>query len=60
MQAEPKLDRRRALLVLDKIDEILTWEKTKDRERDVRFVEHGQYLWEMRRSNTEGWKALER
>ena len=45
---EPKLDRRRALLVLDKIDEILAWEKTKERERDVRFVELGQYLCEVR------------
>jgi hypothetical protein len=46
--AAPKLDRRRALLVLDKIDEILAWEKTKEQERDVRFVELGQYLCEVR------------
>src|ERR1700733_4131710 len=45
---EPNLDRRRALVVLDKIDEILAWEKTKERERDVRFVELGQYLCEVR------------
>jgi len=44
----PNLDRRRALLVLDKIDEILTWEKAKEQERDVRFVELGQYLCEVR------------
>jgi hypothetical protein len=44
----PNLDRRRALLVLDKIDEILAWEKTKEQERDVRFVELGQYLCEVR------------
>ena len=44
----PKLDRRRALLVLDKIDAILAWEKTKEQERDVRFVELGQYLCEVR------------
>src|SRR6202167_2560625 len=44
----PKLDRRRALFVLDKIDEILAWEKTKERERDVRFVRLGQYLCEVR------------
>jgi hypothetical protein len=44
----PKLDRRRALFVLDKIDEILAWEKAKERERDVRFVELGQYLCEVR------------
>jgi hypothetical protein len=34
--------------VIEKIDEILHWEKTKDRERDVRFVELGQYLCEIR------------
>jgi hypothetical protein len=45
---EPNLDRRRALLVMDKIDEILSWEKTKEQERDVRFVELGQYLCEVR------------
>jgi hypothetical protein len=45
---EPNLNRRRALVVLDKIDEILAWEKTKERERDVRFVELGQYLCEVR------------
>jgi hypothetical protein len=44
----PDLDRRRALLVMDKIDEILVWEKTKEQERDVRFVELGQYLFEVR------------
>jgi hypothetical protein len=44
----PELNRRRALLVLDKIDEILHWEQTKDRERDERFVELGQYLCEVR------------
>jgi hypothetical protein len=44
----PKLNRRRALFVLDKIAEILSWERTKERERDVRFVELGQYLCEVR------------
>ena len=44
----PILDRRRALLVMDKIDEILSWEKTKEQERDVRFVELGQHLCELR------------
>jgi hypothetical protein len=44
----PNLDRRRAIVVLEKIDEILHWEKTKDQERDVRFVELGQYLCEVR------------
>ena len=35
-------------MILDKIDGILAWEKTKERERDVRFVELGQYLCEVR------------
>jgi hypothetical protein len=35
-------------MVLGKIDEILAWDKTKDQERDERFVELGQYLCEVR------------
>jgi hypothetical protein len=33
---------------MEKIDEILFWEKSKEQERDVRFVELGQYLCEVR------------
>ena len=44
----PKLNRRRALFVLAKIDEILGWEKAIERERDTRFVELGRYLCEVR------------
>jgi hypothetical protein len=44
----PKLNRRRALFVLTKIDEILGWEKQKETERDTRFVELGRYLCEVR------------
>jgi len=44
----PEIDRRRALMVLRKIDEILSWEQTKEYERDERFVELGQYLCEVR------------
>jgi len=44
----PKLDRRRALIVLTKIDEILAWEQQKDSERDTKFVELGRYLCEVR------------
>ena len=44
----PELNRRRALVVLEKIDEILFWERTKEQERDERFVELGQYLCEAR------------
>ena len=44
----PELDRQRAILVLGRIDEILSWEKNKEQERDVRFVELGEYLCEVR------------
>jgi hypothetical protein len=44
----PKLNRRRALFVLSKIDEILAWEQRKAAERDTRFVELGRYLCEVR------------
>ena len=46
--AAPKLNRRRALFVLAKIDEILSWEKGMDRERDARFVDLGRFLCEVR------------
>ena len=45
---DPKLNRRRALFVLEKIDEILQWEREVERERDTRFVELGRYLCELR------------
>jgi hypothetical protein len=44
----PKLNQRRALFVLGKIDEILAWEQRTDQERDTRFVELGRYLCEVR------------
>ena len=44
----PEINRRRAVFVLGRIDEILSWEKTKEQEKDVRFVELGEYLWEVR------------
>jgi hypothetical protein len=37
--AEPKLNRRRALFVLDKVDEILSWERHAEQEKRTRFVE---------------------
>ncbi len=45
---EPKLDRRRALFVLTKIDEILAWEQSVEHERETRFVDLGRYLCEVR------------
>ena len=44
----PKLNRKRALFVLTKIDEILAWEQQKEAERDTKFVELGRYLCEVR------------
>jgi hypothetical protein len=44
----PKFNRRRAVLVLGKIDEILAWEQRKEAERDTKFVELGRYLCEVR------------
>ncbi len=44
----PKLNRRRALIVLSKIDEILAWEARHENERDTKFVELGKYLCEVR------------
>jgi len=34
----PKLNRQRAQFVLTKIDEILSWEQHKEKERDTKFV----------------------
>jgi hypothetical protein len=44
----PELNRKRALFVLTKIDEILAWEKRNETEKDTRFVELGRYLCEVR------------
>jgi hypothetical protein len=44
----PELNRPRALVVLGKIDEILSWEQAKEHERDERFVELGEHLCEVR------------
>ena len=43
----PKLNRKRALFVLTKIDEILAWERRSEAERETRFVELGRYLCEV-------------
>ena len=44
----PKLNRRRAEAVLDRIDAILAWEAQHENERDTRFVELGKCLCEVR------------
>jgi hypothetical protein len=53
----PQLNRRRALIVLGKIDEILSWEQTKEHEHDERFVELGEHLCEVRAGSTGGLKS---
>ena len=58
----PKFNRRRALFVLAKIDEILAWEQRKETERDTKFVELGRYLCESRAGQywrVEGLKSFE-
>ena len=45
---KPKLNRKRALFVLSRIDEILAWDQRTEAERDTRFVELGRYLCEVR------------
>ena len=44
----PKPNHQRALFVLTKIDEILSWEQKHEAERDTCFVELGRYLCEVR------------
>jgi hypothetical protein len=44
----PEINRRRALVVLQKIDEVLSWQRKTDDERDERFVELGKHLCEVR------------
>src|SRR5437868_2677458 len=44
----PRLNQKRALFVLTKIDEILAWERRKEAEKETRFVELGRYLCEVR------------
>jgi hypothetical protein len=45
---EPKPNHRRALFVLGKIDEILSWERRFEQEKDSHFVDLGRYLCEVR------------
>jgi hypothetical protein len=44
----PEINHRRAAFVLGKIDAILSWEKVKEQEKDLRFVELGECLCEVR------------
>ena len=44
----PKLDRKRGLFVISKIDEIIAWESSVENQRDSKFVDLGRYLCEVR------------
>jgi len=44
----PELNLKRAVFVLGKIDEIIAWDKERAREQDLRFVDLGRYLCEVR------------
>ena len=44
----PEINRKRAAFVLGCIDEILSWDRAKEVEKDTRFVELGEYLCEVR------------
>jgi hypothetical protein len=44
----PELNRKRATFLLGRIDEILSWDRAKEQEKDARFVELGEYLREVR------------
>ena len=44
----PKLNPKRAQFVLERINQILRWERESDNERDTKFVELGRYLCEVR------------
>jgi len=44
----PEINRKRAVFVLGRIDEILSWDRAKEQEKDTRFVELGEYLCEVR------------
>jgi hypothetical protein len=44
----PGLNLKRAVFVLGKIDEILAWDKGQAHEHDLRFVDLGHYLCEVR------------
>jgi hypothetical protein len=44
----PELNLKRAVFVLGKIDEILAWDRERAHERDLRFVDLGRYLCEVR------------
>ncbi len=53
----PELNRRRALAVLSKIDEILAWEARHENERDTKFVELGQHYAKCASASTGGWRT---
>ena len=53
----PKLNRRRALEILNRIDQILAWEARHENERDTKFVELGKYCARCGPASTGGWRT---
>jgi ABC-type oligopeptide transport system ATPase subunit len=51
-----EINHRRAVFVLGRIDEILSSEKTKEQERDARFVGLEEYLCEVRSKQYCSWR----
>ena len=52
----PKPNKKRALFVLTKIDEILAWERKSEAERDTRFVDWEGICARYERDSTGEWK----
>jgi hypothetical protein len=52
-----EINLKRAVFVLGRIDEILSWDRAKEQEKDARFVELGEYLCEVRASSTGAWRT---
>jgi hypothetical protein len=53
----PKFNRRRALFVLGKIDEILAWEQRKETERDTSSSNLDVIYARCGRDSTAGWRS---
>ena len=53
----PHLNRKRALFVLTKIDEILAWERQKGTERDTRLSSLEGICAKYGQDSTGGWKT---
>ena len=52
----PEINRKRAAFVLGRIDEILSWDRAKEQEKDARFVELENTCARYEPSNIGVWK----